>query len=154
MAAGGGFSMALFGDIVFAARSAKFVMAYTNAGLSPDGSSSYYLPRVVGLRRAQELMLTNRMLSAEEAQEWGIVTTVVDDDVLLEEAEKLANKLANGPTRAYGAVKKLLSRTFEQSLEEQLEIESRHIAKMADSVDGREGLDAFLKKRKPSFKGN
>ncbi len=154
MAAGGGFSMALFGDVVFAARSAKFVMAYTNAGLSPDGSSSYYLPRVVGLRRAQELMLTNRMLSAEEAQEWGIVTTVVDDDVLLKEAEKLAKKLAKGPTRAYGAVKKLLSKTFEQSLEEQLEIESRHIAKMADSVDGREGLDAFLKKRKPSFKGN
>ena len=153
MAAGGGFSLALFADIVLAAQSAKFVMAYTNAGLSPDGSSSYYLPRVVGLRRAQELMLTNRMLSAEEAREWGIVTTVVDDEKLMEEAEKLAKKLANGPTKAYGAVKKLLSKTFEQSLEVQLDDESRHIAAMAASEDGREGLDAFLNKRKPSFNG-
>jgi 2-(1,2-epoxy-1,2-dihydrophenyl)acetyl-CoA isomerase len=153
MAAGGGFSLALFGDIVLAARSAKFVMAYTNAGLSPDGSSSYYLPRVVGLRRAQELMLTNRMLTAAEAQDWGIVTTVVDDDALAEEAEKLGRKLASGPTRAYGAVKKLLSRTFEQSLEVQLEEESRLIAAMGHSADGREGLDSFLNKRKPSFKG-
>ena len=153
MAAGGGFSMALFGDIVFAARSAKFVMAYTNAGLSPDGSSSYYLPRVVGLRRAQELMLTNRMLSADEAQDWGIVTRVVDDEILLEEAEKLAKTLAKGPTNAYAAVKKLLSKTFEQSIESQLEEESRQISAMAASPDGREGLDAFLNKRKPCFTG-
>ena len=152
-AAGGGFSLALFADIVIAAQSAKFVMAYTNAGLSPDGSSSYYLPRVVGLRRAQELMLTNRMLSAEEARDWGIATTVVIDENLMEEAEKLAKKLANGPTKAYGAVKKLLSKTFEQSLEVQLDDESRYIAAMAASEDGREGLDAFLNKRKPSFNG-
>jgi 2-(1,2-epoxy-1,2-dihydrophenyl)acetyl-CoA isomerase len=153
IAAGGGFSLALFGDIVLAARSAKFVMAYTNAGLSPDGSSSYYLPRVVGLRRAQELMLTNRMLSAEEAQEWGIVTTVVEDDALAEAAETLGRKLAAGPTKAYAAVKKLLSRTFEQSLEVQLEEESRLIAANANGADGREGLDAFINKRKPTFKG-
>jgi len=153
MAAGGGFSMALFGDIVFAASSSKFVMAYTNAGLSPDGSSSYYLPRIVGLRRAQELMLTNRMLSAKEAQEWGLVTFVVEDEQLQEEAEKLGRQLAVGPTRAYGAVKHLLSRTFDQSLEVQLEEESRLIAKMANSPDGREGLDAFLNKRQPNFKG-
>jgi 2-(1,2-epoxy-1,2-dihydrophenyl)acetyl-CoA isomerase len=153
MAAGGGFSLALFGDIVLAAHSAKFVMAYTNAGLSPDGSSSYYLPRVVGLRRAQELMLTNRMLSAKEAQEWGIVTTVVEDDALAEAAETLGLKLAAGPTKAYAAVKKLLSRTFEQSLEVQLEEESRLIAANANGADGREGLDAFINKRKPTFKG-
>ena len=153
MAAGGGFSLALFADIVFASRSSKFTMAYTNAGLSPDGSSSYYLPRLVGLRRAQELMLTNRVLSAEEAQEWGIVTYVCDGEQLDEEVEKLASKLASGPTRAYGAVKQLLARTYDQSLEVQLEQESRLIAEMADSKDGREGLDAFLNKRKPNFKG-
>ncbi|MBH68745.1 MAG: enoyl-CoA hydratase [Rhodospirillaceae bacterium] len=153
MAAGGGFSMALFGDIVFAARSAKFVMAYTNAGLSPDGSSSYYLPRVVGLRRAQELMYTNRLLTSEEAQEWGLVTFIAEDEKLQGEAEKLGKQLANGPTKAYGAVKYLLSRTFDQSLENQLEEESKLIASMAGSIDGREGLDAFLNKRKPSFKG-
>jgi 2-(1,2-epoxy-1,2-dihydrophenyl)acetyl-CoA isomerase len=154
MAAGGGFSLALFADIVFASRSSKFTMAYTNAGLSPDGSSSYYLPRLVGLRRAQELMLTNRVLSAEEAQEWGIVTYVCDGEQLDVEVEKLASKLASGPTRAYGAVKQLLARTYDQSLEIQLEQESRLIAEMADSKDGREGLDAFLNKRKPNFKGH
>ena len=154
MAAGGGFSLALFADIVFASRSSKFTMAYTNAGLSPDGSSSYYLPRLVGLRRAQELMLTNRVLSAEEAQEWGIVTYVCDGEQLDGEVEKLASKLASGPTRAYGAVKQLLARTYDQSLEVQLEQESRLIAEMADSKDGREGLDAFLNKRKPNFKGH
>jgi 2-(1,2-epoxy-1,2-dihydrophenyl)acetyl-CoA isomerase len=153
VAAGGGFSLALFGDIVIAGRSAKFVSAYTNAGLSPDGSSSYYLPRVVGLRRAQELMLTNRMLSADEALEWGLITTVVDDDALVEEAEKLGRKLAAGPTKAYAGVKRLLSQTFEQSLEVQLDIESRHIAGNAASADGREGLDAFVNKRTPEFKG-
>ena len=153
MAAGGGFSLALFGDIVIAARSARFTMAYTNAGLSPDGSSSYFLPRLVGLRRAQELMLTNRLLTAEEALDWGIVTRVVDDDALATTTEELGLRLAAGPTRAYAAVKKLLSRTFEQSLEVQLEEESRLIAAMAASADGREGLDAFQNKRKPIFKG-
>jgi 2-(1,2-epoxy-1,2-dihydrophenyl)acetyl-CoA isomerase len=153
MAAGGGFSMALFADIVIAGRSAKFVSAYTNAGLSPDGSSSYYLPRVVGLRRAQELMLTNRMLTADEALDWGLITTVVEDDALAEEAEKLGRKLAAGPTRAYAGVKRLLAQTFEQSLEVQLDIESRFIAANGASEDGREGLDAFINKRKPSFKG-
>jgi 2-(1,2-epoxy-1,2-dihydrophenyl)acetyl-CoA isomerase len=153
VAAGGGFSLALFGDIVIAGRSSKFVSAYTNAGLSPDGSSSYYLPRVVGLRRAQELMLTNRMLSAEEALDWGLITRVVDDDALAGEAEKLGRELAAGPTNAYAGVKKLLSQTFEQSLEVQVEMESRLIAGNAASVDGREGLDAFINKRKPTFNG-
>ena len=99
-------------------------------------------------------MLTNRVLSAEEAQEWGIVTYVCDGEQLDMEVEKLASILASGPTRAYGAVKQLLARTFDQSLEVQLEQESRLIAEMADSKDGREGLDAFLNKRKPNFKGH
>ena len=99
-------------------------------------------------------MLTNWVLSAEEAQEWGIVTYVYDGEQLDVEVEKLASKLASGPTRAYGAVKQLLARTYDQSLEVQLEQESRLIAEMADSKDGREGLDAFLNKRKPNFKGD
>lgn len=153
VAAGGGFSLALFGDIVIAGKSSKFVSAYTNAGLSPDASSSYYLPRVVGLRRAQELMLTNRMLTADEALDWGLITKVVDDDALAAEAESLGRTLAGGPTKAYASVKQLLSRTFEQSLETQLEIESRNISANAAGADGREGLDSFLNKRKPVFKG-
>ena len=153
MAAGGGFSLSLFGDVVLAARSARFTLAYTNAGLSPDASSSFFLPRLVGLRRAQELIFTNRVLSAEEALEWGLITRVVDDDALAGEAGALARWMASGPTRAYGAVKRLLARSFEQSLEVQLEEESRSIGAMAATADGREGLDAFLNKRKPVFRG-
>jgi len=153
MAAGAGFSLSLIGDIVLAAKSAQFKMAYTAAGLSPDGGSSYFLPRVVGMRRAMELMLTNRTLSAEEALDWGIVTRVVEDDDLADEATKLARKLASGPTRAYGGVKRLLASSFQQSVEAQMEDETRTIAELAQSEDGREGLDAFLNKRKPDFKG-
>ena len=153
MAAGAGFSLALFGDIVMAGDGAKFKMAYTAAGLSPDGSSSWYLPRLVGLRRAQELMITNRTLSATEAQDWGIVTTVVPDAELADQSLAMAKKLAGGPTRAFGAVKRLLARSFEQGLEAQMDDESRVIAEMAESPDGREGLAAFVGKRKPTFTG-
>ncbi|WP_193182874.1 enoyl-CoA hydratase/isomerase family protein [Nisaea sediminum] len=153
MAAGAGFSLSLIGDIVLAAKSAQFKMAYTAAGLSPDGSSSYFLPRVVGMRRAMELMLTNRTLSADEAQDWGIVTRVVEDDDLADEATKLAQRFAKGPTRAYGGVKRLLASSFQQSVEAQMEDETRTIAELAQTEDGREGLDAFLNKRKPNFKG-
>jgi 2-(1,2-epoxy-1,2-dihydrophenyl)acetyl-CoA isomerase len=152
-AAGAGFSMAAAGDIVLAARGAKFSMAYTGAGLVPDGSSSWYLPRIVGIRRTQELMLTNRRLSAEEALDWGIVTRVVEDVELAAEAEKLALQLASGPTVAFGAVKKLLALSFESSLEAQLEHESQAISEAAVTADGREGVTAFFAKRAADFRG-
>jgi 2-(1,2-epoxy-1,2-dihydrophenyl)acetyl-CoA isomerase len=153
VAAGAGMSIAASGDIVLAARSAMFTTAYTAAGLSPDGSSTYFLPRLIGLRRTQELMLTNRRLSAEEALEWGLINRVVDDEALMEEAEELARNLASGATRAYGAVKKMLTETFTNPLETQMELEARAIAKMAQTPDGREGIDAFVGKRKPNFTG-
>lgn len=153
-AAGAGFSLAAAGDLVLAARSAKFTMAYTAAGLVPDGSSSWYLPRIVGIRRAQELMLTNRRLSADEALDWGIVTRVVDDESLATEAAALAGQLAAGPTGAFGAVKKLLALSSESSLEAQLEHESQAIAEQAVTADGREGVAAFFAKRAPVFGGN
>jgi len=153
IAAGGGASLAFCGDIVLAASSATFTMGYTAAGLSPDGSSTYYLPRVAGLRRAQELFLTNRHFSADEAAEWGLVTRVVPDDTLMEEAEALVAKLAKGPTQAFGSVKSLLADTFQNSLETQIELETRHIAANAVGHDGIEGIDAFVTKRKPGFKG-
>jgi len=152
-AAGAGFSLALSADLVISVDSAKFVMAYTNAGLSPDGSSSYFLPRRVGDRRARELMLTNRVLSADEALDWGIVNQVVAADDLDETVEKLAAKIAAGPTLAYGQVKSLLNVSFDNGLETQMELESRGIADMARSRDGKEGIQAFLAKRKPTFKG-
>lgn len=152
-AAGAGFSLAIGGDLVLAAKSAKFSMAYTAAGLVPDGSASYFLPRVVGLRRAQDLMLTNRRLGAEEALDWGLVTRVVEDAELAAEAAKLAAQIAAGPTSAYGAVKKLLLNTYGNTLETQMELESGAIADAAVSADGREGVDAFFAKRAPVFRG-
>jgi 2-(1,2-epoxy-1,2-dihydrophenyl)acetyl-CoA isomerase len=153
MAAGAGFSMAVCGDLVLAAESAKFTMAYTAAGLSPDGSASYFLPRLIGMRKTQELMLTNRRLKAEEALEWGLVTQVVADEELAETAMKLAQQLAEGPTLAYGQVKQLLNSSFNNSLETQMELEGRGISAMAASTDGREGIQAFLEKRAPIYQG-
>ena len=153
MAAGGGFSLAISGDMILAAESAKFLLAYTSAGLSPDGSSSWYLPRRIGHARASELMLTNRMLSAHEALEWGLINRVVADAELMNEARKLANRLAAGPTRAFGTVKRLLNESFTSGLETQMEYEAHGIADAAVSRDGREGVSAFLEKRKPSFLG-
>lgn len=150
-AAGAGFSMAIFGDLVLAAESAKFTLAYTGIGASPDGSSSYFLPRIVGLRRAQELMLTNRRLSAAEALDWGLVTRTVADEELMAEARKLATQLAAGPRMAHGVVKQLLISTFNESLETQMELESRGISASLSNSDGQEGIAAFLAKRKPSF---
>ncbi|CAA0087403.1 Carnitinyl-CoA dehydratase [Zhongshania aliphaticivorans] len=151
-AAGAGFSLAVSGDIVVAADTAKFTMAYTGIGASPDGGSSVYLPKLIGLRRTQELMLTNRVLSAQEALDWGLLTKVVAADELVNETEALANKLANGPLLAHGQIKSLLLGSYSNSLETQLEIESRGIAKCISSPEGREGLLAFAEKRKPDFK--
>lgn len=150
-AAGAGFSLAVAGDLVLAAESASFTMAYTRVGLSPDGSASYHLPRLVGLRRAQELMLTNRKLSATQAAEWGLVTDVVPDAELDGRATALAEQLAGGSAPSHGAVKTLLLASSTNGLDEQMDLESRLIAERADSVDGREGVDAFLAKRRADF---
>ena len=152
-AAGAGFSIAISADFVISTESSKFVMAYTNAGLSPDGSSTYFLPRPIGDRRARELMLTNRVLSADEALEWGLINKIVDEENLAAITRELAEKFANGPTLAYGKVKALLNDSFANGLETQMELETRAISDMARSSDGREGIQAFLNKRKPEFKG-
>ncbi len=154
IAAGGGASLAFSGDIVLAAQSASFTMAYTAAGLSPDGGSTHYLPRLIGLRRTQELFLTNRRFSAEEACEWGLVTKVLPDAELMDEAEALVQRLAKGPSQAFGTVKRLLAGTFETSMETQLEMETRYIATNMASHDGLEGIAAFVEKRPPKFTGN
>lgn len=150
-AAGAGFSLAAIGDLVLAAESASFTMAYTRVGLSPDGSSSYYLPRLIGIARTKELMLTNRTLSADEASRWGLVTEVVADDALAERADELAQQMAATAAGSNGGIKALLLGTFSTGLEEQMELEGRLIAQRAESADGREGVDAFLAKRKPEF---
>jgi 2-(1,2-epoxy-1,2-dihydrophenyl)acetyl-CoA isomerase len=151
VAAGAGFSLAVTGDLVLAAESASFTMAYTRAGLSPDGSATYYLPRLIGVTRTKELMLTNRTLSAQEASHWGLLTDVVPDDQLAARTDRLAAQLAATASGSNGGVKALLLDTFANGLEEQMELEGRLIAQCAETADGREGVDAFLAKRKPEF---
>jgi 2-(1,2-epoxy-1,2-dihydrophenyl)acetyl-CoA isomerase len=151
VAAGAGFSIAVTGDVVLAAESSSFTMAYTRAGLSPDGSSSYYLPRLVGIRKTQELMLTNRTLSAQDALQWGLVTEVVADAELQARTDQVVDQIAATSRESNGAVKALLLATFKNGIEEQMELEGRLIAERADSADGREGVDAFLAKRKAEF---
>jgi 2-(1,2-epoxy-1,2-dihydrophenyl)acetyl-CoA isomerase len=151
VAAGAGFSLAMIGDLVLAGESASFMMAYTKAGLSPDGGSSYFLPRLIGVRRTHQLMLTNRRLSADEASQWGLVTEVVADDTLADRLAALAGEMADTACGSNSAVKKLLVSSFGNGLEEQMELEGRFIAANADSADGGEGIDAFLNKRSPKF---
>ena len=152
-AAGAGLSLCASADLVVAVDSAKFTSAYTKAGLSPDGSSTYFLPRRIGDRRARELMLTNRVLSAAEAESWGLVNQVVPEDQLTEATQALISMITTGPTRAFGAVKRLLNESFHTSLETQMELETREIASCAMSEDGREGINAFLAKRAPTYHG-
>ena len=152
-AAGAGFSLMCATDLAIAAESAKFTLAYTGVGLSPDGSSTYYLPRLIGTRRTLELMLTNRRLTAAEALEWGLVNQVVADDEVEATALKLAAQLAAGPTCSYDGVKKLVLASASESLESQMELESRGIAGAAGTADAKEGIRAFLAKEKPVFKG-
>ena len=153
MAAGAGFSLAAACDYAIAGESTRFTLAYTAAGLSPDGSSTWFLPRLVGLRRARELMLTNRMLGAEEAREMGIVDRVTPDADLQDEAMAQARAFAAGPTKAYGATKRLLQETWDTGLETQMDRETRSIADLTRTADAREGIDAFVNKRKPDFRG-
>jgi 2-(1,2-epoxy-1,2-dihydrophenyl)acetyl-CoA isomerase len=153
VAAGGGLSLAIAGDLVLATESARFTMAYSKIAATPDGSSTYWLPRLVGIRRAMELFYTNRVLSAKEAQEWGIVTRVVPDVELAEATAKLAGELAQAPTRALGRGKLLFHMSTTESLETQMELESQAIAASGHTEDFAEGVRAFAAKRAPVFTG-
>jgi len=152
-AGGGGLSLAISGDIVISAESAKYTLAYTKAGLSPDASSTFYLPRLVGLRRAKELMLTSRIFTAQEAYDMGMIDRVVEDEKLIDEARQQTEELASGATQAYGSVKKLLNLSFSNGLETQMDHEGIMISENGSSQDGQEGMLAFAEKRKPNFSG-
>jgi 2-(1,2-epoxy-1,2-dihydrophenyl)acetyl-CoA isomerase len=153
VAAGAGLSFAACCDLAIAADHAKFTSAYTHIGLTPDGSSTFFLNRLLGRRRVMELYMTNRVLDAQEALDWGLVNRVVPAADLMDEVTKLATKLASGPTRAYGGIKKLVMMSPNDTLESQMERETRIIAEMSISKDGREGVSAFVAKRKPNFTG-
>jgi 2-(1,2-epoxy-1,2-dihydrophenyl)acetyl-CoA isomerase len=153
VAAGAGFSLVTCCDLAVAAGTATFTSAYTRIGLTPDGGSTHFLARLVGSRRAMELYLTNRVLSAAEALDWGLVNKVVPPEQLAAEAGALARRLAEGPTAAHGGVKTLLQSAASKSLETQMELETRSIAAAGASADGREGIRAFLEKRPARFTG-
>lgn len=152
-AAGAGFSLICSTDIAICSESAKFSMAYTGVGLTPDGSSTYFLPRLIGTRRTLELMMTNRRLSAAEALDWGLVNQVVADDSLEKATNELAQQLAAGPTTAYAGLKKLVLASLDQSFEAQMELESRAIADAGRTEDGKAGIAAFSEKKRPVFPG-
>jgi 2-(1,2-epoxy-1,2-dihydrophenyl)acetyl-CoA isomerase len=153
VAAGGGLALALAGDLVVAAESARFTMAYSRIAASPDGSSTYWLPRLVGLRRAMELFYTNRVLTAREAVEWGLATRAVADAEFAGAVRSLAAELAQGPTLAFGRGKRLLHLSTTESLETQMEHESQAIAQSGRTEDFAEGVRAFAEKRPPAFHG-
>ncbi len=150
-AGGAGMSLTSAMDLVVAGESAKFTMAYTAAGLTPDGTSTFFLARVIGLRRATEMVLTNRVLSADEALDWGLVNAVHPDDETLDAARALAARLASGPTGAFGGAKRLLIEGANSSLGEAMEREAQSIAAHSLHPEALEGISAFLEKRRPEF---
>ena len=152
-AAGAGMSMALAGDVVLASRSAHFTAAYGGIGLTPDGGMSWLLPRLVGLRRAQDIILTNRRVKAEEAEAIGMVTRVVDEGELAEAGRAMAERLSAAPVQALGAARLLLQRSFSSELADQLAAEASAISAAGARPEAREGLAAFMAKRPPDFKG-
>jgi 2-(1,2-epoxy-1,2-dihydrophenyl)acetyl-CoA isomerase len=151
-AAGAGFALAIACDFVVAAKSSRFLMAYTAAGLTPDGSSSYFLPRLIGLRRTLELTLRNRRLSADEAREWGLINEVVDDDALTAHVTRLATELADGPTQAFGDAKRLLRTSLENNLASQMKREAETLCRALKGDEAATGLAAFAEKKTPKFR--
>lgn len=152
-AAGAGFSLALACDLIVAVENARFTLAYAGIGLPPDGSSTFFLPRLVGPKRAFELMSSNRSLSAEEAHALGLVNEVYGADGFHDRARAFAARLADGPTRALGHAKRLIALGAECGLEGQMEHERQAIAACGRTSDFEEGRRAFLGKRAPVFEG-
>ncbi len=153
-AAGGGLGLACSGDFVIAADNARFAIAYTRIGMTPDVSTTYFVPRRIGVARTRQLLLCNPVLDAATALEWGLVERVVAAADLDAEAIKLATEFAAGPTQAYGAVKRLLLETLANDLKTQLDLEARTICEMGAGSDGKEGIRALLEKRAPRFGGS
>lgn len=151
--AGGGIGPSMCGDVVLAAESARWEFAYPRVGLSADGGSSYFLPRLVGLRRAQEIAFRDEPVGAAEAAEIGLATEVVPDDAFDDRLAEEARRLADGPTRAYAQTRALLRTSFDRGLDEQLAAEAERIASLTRTDDFAEGVEAFFARRDPDFRG-
>ena len=153
-AGGAGLSLMSSFDLVVSGESAKYTMAYTRAGMTPDGTSTYFISRHIGVRRMLDLTLTNRVLSAAEAESWGLVNRVVPDDEVESATAELAQTLAGGAPYAVGNAKRLVYDGHERALEEAGEIEGVMITGAMATADGQEGIAAFVEKRAPEFTGN
>jgi 2-(1,2-epoxy-1,2-dihydrophenyl)acetyl-CoA isomerase len=153
VAAGAGANLALAGDIVVAARSARFIQSFARLGLVPDSGGTFFLPRAVGMPRAMGLALTAQALSAEQAVEWGLIWSVVDDDELAATSGELAKRLAAGPTGGYAKIKEALAASLGNSLDQQLDLERDLQRAAGRSIDYQEGVTAFMEKRDPRFEG-
>jgi 2-(1,2-epoxy-1,2-dihydrophenyl)acetyl-CoA isomerase len=153
-AGGGGLGLLYAADIVVAADDARFALGYGALGLTADGGNTWFLPRMVGMRRAQELFLFNRRLTAQEALAFGLVSRLAPNDQVENEAASLAAELAAGPTRAFGAVRRMLRQSFETGLSDQLMAEKDSIVIASKTNDAHEGIAAFVARRRPQFRGS
>jgi 2-(1,2-epoxy-1,2-dihydrophenyl)acetyl-CoA isomerase len=151
IAAGGGFSLALACDFRIMAKSAALRQGFTSNGLSMDGGATFALPRIVGLARALEIAAFDKPITAEQALSWGLITHIADDGNVVAEAESLARKILQGSIFSFGRSKQLLTDSFDSSFETQIQKERQALFSCAAHGDGREGLKAFLEKRKPEF---
>lgn len=151
--AGGGLGLLYVADIVIAAEGTKFATGFTGLGLSGDGGSSWFLPRLVGLRRAAELYFEQRVLDARQAADWGLVSRVVPADVLQDQARSTALRLAEGPTKAYGEIRRLLRDSWAATLSDHLGEETEAMVRTAATVDAGRGIAAFRAKSAPVFEG-
>ena len=152
-AAGVGMSFALASDIAIAARSATFLQAFARIGLLPDGGSTWFLPRLVGEQRARALAMLAPQITAQQAKDWGLIWDVVEDGELMKTATEVARGLADGPTLSLGRIKEAMNRASGNPLSQQLDLERDFQRELGRSEDFKEGVLAFLAKRKPDFKG-
>ena len=153
VAAGAGANIALACDIVLAGRSASFIQAFCKIGLVPDSGGTYFLPRLAGTARAMGLALLGGKLAAEDAERWGLIWRCVDDARLMDEARTLARELGAGPTKGYADIKRALYAAATNTLDAQLDFERDLQRELGRTADYREGVQAFLEKRAPQFKG-
>lgn len=153
VAAGAGANIALACDIVVASEHAAFIQAFSKIGLVPDSAGTFFLPRLIGFQKASALAMLGDKVSAEEAEKLGMIYTHFSADKFEEESTKLAEKLANMPTKALALTKEALNQSLSNTLEEQLALESKYQIEAASSADYKEGVTAFMEKRKPEFKG-